>query len=305
MFRTTAKRLFPALRRCNNQLIFSPVPNVARVQTPRFSSSVASETIPSRNSAFPDPASSTAASSGESQEEKYRRFEEEKTDPGTPKTRHRAQYQDEQFRVLSASLPHVIKLGWTEAAMIAGAREAGLSPSILGSFHRKEAALVEFFMDECLERLIEVIESRTDLKTMIPSERVATIVRLRLELQSPYISKWAQALSIQAHPMNVLTSFKQRAMLVDEIWHAAGDDGSDIDWYVKRTGLGGIYSTTELYMLTDYSPDFHDTWAFLKARIKDAFDLRKSAQEAKYLAEAVGAGMGGSLQGLVRGVFTS
>lgn len=36
-----------------------------------------------------------------------------------------------------------IKLGWTEAAMIVGAREVGLSPSIVGSFPRKEAALVE------------------------------------------------------------------------------------------------------------------------------------------------------------------
>ena len=36
-----------------------------------------------------------------------------------------------------------IRLGWTEAAMIAGAREVGVSPSIVGSFPRKEAALVE------------------------------------------------------------------------------------------------------------------------------------------------------------------
>lgn len=46
------------------------------------------------------------------------------------------------------------RLGWTEAAMIAGAREAGVSPSIIGSFPRKEAALVEvyfqFFWDELL-----------------------------------------------------------------------------------------------------------------------------------------------------------
>lgn len=58
----------------------------------------------------------------------------------------------------------------------------------------------------------------------------------------------------QAQPVNLPTSFKQRAELIDEIWHAAGDSGSDFDWYVKRTILGGIYSTTELYMLTDHSP---------------------------------------------------
>lgn len=36
-----------------------------------------------------------------------------------------------------------MRLGWTEAAMIAGAREVGVSPSIIGSIPRKEAALVE------------------------------------------------------------------------------------------------------------------------------------------------------------------
>ncbi|XP_072053143.1 uncharacterized protein [Arachis hypogaea] len=71
----------------------------------------------------------------------------------------------------------------------------------------------------------------------------------------------------------------RRAMLVDEIWHAAGDNASDIDWYAKRTVLAGIYSTTEIYMLTDTSPDFHDTWAFLDARVEDAFDLKKTIQE--------------------------
>ena len=43
-------------------------------------------------------------------------------------------------------------------------------------------------------------------------------------------------------------------MLVDEIWHVVGDEASDIDCYVKRTVLEGIYSTTEIYMLTDSSP---------------------------------------------------
>lgn len=38
-----------------------------------------------------------------------------------------------------------IRLGWTDAAMIAGAREVGVSPSVVGSFPRKEAALVEVY----------------------------------------------------------------------------------------------------------------------------------------------------------------
>lgn len=52
-------------------------------------------------------------------------------------------------------------------------------------------------MDECLQRLIDLIDSGEDLKDLIPSARVAKLVRIRLEMQAPYISKWPQALSIQ------------------------------------------------------------------------------------------------------------
>lgn len=187
--------------------------------------------------------------------------------------------------------------------MISGARDVGVSPSIVGSFPRKEAALVEFFMDDCLQRLMDIIDSGEELQNLVHSDRLSKLIRIRLEMQAPYISKWPQALSIQAQPMNLPMSFRQRAELVDEISHAAGDDGSDIDWYVKRTVLGGIYSTSEVYMVTDNSPEFRDTWTFLERRIKDAFDLQKTVQEAAYLAEAVGAGMGNSVQGFMKRVF--
>lgn len=290
MYRSAAKRLlvYPSLYRKSYPQI-----RTLTINLPKFSTSATSDSSPSnQNPNQIDPSLTSTASIGE---EEIRRPEGQ--------TRARTHYQDEQATVLSVSLRHVPRLGWTEAAMIAGAREVGVSPSIVGSFPRKEAALVEFFMDECLQKLIDTIDSGEDLKNLVPSERIIKLVRIRLEMQAPFISKWPQALSIQAQPLNVPTSFKQRAMLVDEIWHAAGDETSDVDWYVKRTVLGGIYSTTELYMLTDNSPDFRDTWRFLDGRVRDAFDLKKAIQEAKYLAEAVGAGMGSSLQGFMKNAF--
>ncbi|KAI9191633.1 hypothetical protein LWI28_011198 [Acer negundo] len=301
MYRTAAKRLlYGGTLAHNGTARTGLLPNLRRIiSSHRFSTSSENPVLvpdqqlqqplivnPPEAPQFSDATSSSSSSTAE----EARRFKRQ---------RPRVEYQDEQARVLEASLRHVVNLGWTEAAMIAGAREVGLSPSIVGSFPRKEAALVEFFMDDCLQKLIDRIDSGEDLQNLIPSQCISKLVRIRLEMQAPYISKWPQALSIQAQPLNVSTSFKQRAMLVDEIWHTAGDEGSDIDWYVKRTILGGIYSTTEIYMLTDSSPDFHDTWTFLDARVKDAFDMKNTIQEAKYLVEAVGAGMGSSLQGLV------
>ncbi|KAG8376236.1 hypothetical protein BUALT_Bualt09G0042100 [Buddleja alternifolia] len=296
MYRTAARRLLPALRRrtAHSPCSTSPLRFAIRIMNQTaFSSSAGFETVQNQN---PNPnhfdSSDSSSSSDEARSARV---------TSSPK----AHWQEEQARVLQASLRHVIRLGWIDAAMIAGAREVGVSPSIVGSFPRKEAALVEFFMDDCLQRLIDIIDMKKDLKDLIPSQRVAKLVRIRLEMQAPYISKWPQALSIQAQPLNISTSFRQRAMLVDEIWHAAGDEANDYDWYVKRTVLGGIYSATELYMLTDTSPDFQDTWQFLDGRIKDAFDLKKTVQEAKYLAEAVGAGMGGPLQGFMKRILQS
>ncbi|GJR97817.1 ubiquinone biosynthesis protein COQ9, mitochondrial [Tanacetum coccineum] len=136
-------------------------------------------------------------------------------------TRSRARannnYEEEQSRVLAASLPHVFKLGWSEAAMIAGARDVSLSPSIVGSIPRKEAALVEYFMTVLLQKLMMKLTLQLGItKTWYLSERIAKLVKTRLQIQAPYISKWPQALSIQAQPLNFSTSFKQRAMLVDE-----------------------------------------------------------------------------------------
>lgn len=52
-------------------------------------------------------------------------------------------------------------------------------------------------MDDCLQRLIDIIDMKEDLKNLIPSQRVAKLVRIRLEMQAPYISKWPEALTIQ------------------------------------------------------------------------------------------------------------
>lgn len=209
--------------------------------------------------------------------------------------------KDDQTRVLQAALEHVPTLGWTVEAMVAGAKEVGMSPSIVGAFPRKEAALVEYFMDDSLQRLVGEIDSREEeLSNLVLHDRISKIIRIRLEMQIPYISKWPQALSIQANPLNLPTAFKQRAILMDEIWHAAGDRSTDLDWYAKRTLLGGIYAATELYMLTDYSPEFRSTWTFLDCRVSDALDCRKTAQEAAQLATAIGAGIGNTVQAFLR-----
>lgn len=61
-------------------------------------------------------------------------------------------------------------------------------------------------------------------------------------------------MAIQARPGNVRTALRQLALLVDDMWHAAGDSSTDLNWYTRRALLAGVYTSTELYMLTGAVP---------------------------------------------------
>jgi ubiquinone biosynthesis protein COQ9 len=39
--------------------------------------------------------------------------------------------------------------------------------------------------------------------------------------------------------------------------------------YSKRALLGGVYMASELYMLTDYSPNFEDTISFMDRQLRE------------------------------------
>ena len=90
---------------------------------------------------------------------------------------------------------------------------------------------------------------------------------------------WPQALAIQASPTHVGTMLKQRAQLVDDIWHACGDTATDYNWYTKRGLLAAVYAATELFMITDYSPGYADTWQSLDRRLADVKRFGSAATE--------------------------
>lgn len=75
------------------------------------------------------------------------------------------------------------------------------------------------------------------------------------------------------------TAVRQRAELADDIWHACGDTSTDYNWYTKRGLLAAVYAATELYMLTDYSPGYADTWRSLDRRLADVKRLGGAATE--------------------------
>lgn len=181
---------------------------------------------------------------------------------------------DDRDMLLESALQFVGDKGWTDAALISGAQHIGLSPAAIGLLPRGPAELVEYFEKKCNMELTSILQSsKADWQNMRTTQRVKEGLKMRLQMNVPHIETWAQALSIRAQPRNVPSALEQLAQITDDVWHAAGDKSTDYNWYTKRGLLASVYTATELYMLTDYSPGFADTWDVLDRRLQDVMTI--------------------------------
>jgi ubiquinone biosynthesis protein COQ9 len=98
-------------------------------------------------------------------------------------------------------------------------------------------------------------------------DRVAAVVRLRIEVIAPYREAVARGVSFQMLPFNAPVAIKCLFHTVDSLWRAAGDRATDFTYYTKRLTLAGLWSTTLLYWLADHSPEYEATWRFLDRRL--------------------------------------
>lgn len=54
---------------------------------------------------------------------------------------------------------------------------------------------------------------------------------------------------------------------------------------MRRIALAGIYKVTELYMLQDKSPDYEQTWSFLKKQLDDAAAVYSCIQKSEQASQ--------------------
>ena len=181
-------------------------------------------------------------------------------------------------RLLDATLPHVPFDGWTGTALMAGAREIGLSPAeVANVFPGGPIEMIEFMSTEADQRMLEALE-REDPAALKVRERVALGVRRRLELYAADREAVRRALSVLALPQNGPLALRLLYRTVDAIWYAAGDTATDFNFYTKRALLAGVYGATVLAWLDDRSPGLEETWRFLDRRIAGAMRLPQLAQ---------------------------
>jgi ubiquinone biosynthesis protein COQ9 len=99
------------------------------------------------------------------------------------------------------------------------------------------------------------------------SERVRSLIALRLEQARPERAAVRRALALLSLPRHARVAARTLARTVDAIWHAAGDGSADFSWYTKRAILAVIYSATLLFWLRDHSDDSAATLSFLDRRL--------------------------------------
>jgi len=192
--------------------------------------------------------------------------------------------------LLEGSLKHVPKLGWSLSAISAGARDMNLPGIAHGLFPKGAFELVEYFVNKTNKQLAVDFGSR-DLSNQNQREKLATIVKARLQTLTPYVKngRWSEAMATLAQPSNLPQSLHMLALLVDEMWFHAGDASTDFNWYTKRAMLAGLYTSAELYMLSDASEGFKDTWKFVDNRINDIITASRFKYELEQAAStAVG-----------------
>jgi len=171
-------------------------------------------------------------------------------------------------------MKHIASKGWSSEAISAGAQDLGYSVMSHGLFPSGGYELVSFFMTRSTALMSHEM-SVLPLDQMTTNEKIRKSLRLRLEMLSPFISTWPQALALGILPQNLPTTLHNIAALSDDIWSICGCRSTDMNWYSKRALLGGVYVSTELYMITDHSDNFANTWEFMDRRLDDVKSLGK------------------------------
>lgn len=175
--------------------------------------------------------------------------------------------------VLRAALPHIAFDGWTDRAMRRGASDLRLDRTEADrAFPYGAADMIDCYNDLLDRDMLEELERR-GIDRMKVRDRIATAVRVRLELAVRHKEAVRRAVAILALPVNARTAAISLYRTVDRIWIAAGDAATDWNFYSKRALLAGVYASTCLYWLNDKSDGAADSWAFLDRRIADVMRI--------------------------------
>lgn len=170
--------------------------------------------------------------------------------------------------LLSTSLKHVGRHGWTKDALAAGSVELGLSPVSHGLVDKGAAALVAEHQRQANEAFVHELEDYMSTPGLKASRDIVEFgIWSRLQKTFPVQSTWAQAMAIGARPENISNTIKHLTDVADAIASRLDDRQDSYEWYTNRAAITAAYCACELYMISDYSENFENTRRFVHNRV--------------------------------------
>jgi rpsU-divergently transcribed protein len=186
-------------------------------------------------------------------------------------------------QILEASLNNVASLGWTQDSIAKGVMDLGLPPLSHRILSRGPIEVVEYFIDKkrtyakervaalqgkyaVLEHANESFntvnnpgESPTGDKQSRTDEMMQESFEAHIDFLAPYVQTWPSALALFADPMQMSVAMTTGMQIADDIVTLGGIEASRNDWYTERLLAVMLYTSTELFLLSDKSPNFSDT----------------------------------------------
>jgi ubiquinone biosynthesis protein COQ9 len=198
----------------------------------------------------------------------------------------------ERERLIQAILPDVPFDGWSQRALRASARRAGIPfEEATALFPRGApdmvAAMSHSADRQMLQRLETALLQAPGAEPLGLSRRVALAVHIRFDVVLPWREAVRRGLSVLALPQNVPLGLRLLYDSVDVIWEGLGDHPTDFSFYTKRASLAAILAAATLYWLDDRSPNFEETDAFVERRLADLYRLTGISQRFAAASDAL------------------
>jgi ubiquinone biosynthesis protein COQ9 len=179
--------------------------------------------------------------------------------------------EEQRDRLLEAALVHVPFDGWSRRSLFAGAADLGLEPSVARRLFPRAGDDLLVQVERWADRqMLARVGPLDDLRVR---ERIARLVRTRLEVLGPHREAMRRATAARLLPSNGLAACGSLWRTVDLMWSAAGDDARDASYYSKRSLLAAVWTSTFLYWLEDRSEGYAETWSFLERRIANVMQI--------------------------------
>ncbi|MCA4774471.1 COQ9 family protein [Wolbachia endosymbiont of Mansonella perstans] len=136
---------------------------------------------------------------------------------------------------------------------------------------------LEYIAEDLNSSMITKLRN-SNLEDMKVRERVKLAVQIRLSNYAKLSNyrEFLKSISLfSVLPKNTYFSGKLLYRTVSAIWYGIHDQSTDFNYYTKRAILAGVYLSTMLFFINDYSEGFADTLSFLDRHVNNVVAFQK------------------------------